>query len=78
MQFMQNTNKEPDQREVIMASVKDTWKKVPSRMATASVQDVIAYKKQHSEMHKFLGKRNLSMAELVGALNKTNIIYGNA
>lgn len=65
----------PDPKEVLRASLKETWKRVPARLNAASVQDVRAYKKAYADIQKLLGKSGATLSELMGATNKTNIIY---
>jgi hypothetical protein len=66
---------EMDQREIIRASLREAWKKVPEWINGASVQEVRSYKKTHAAMHKLLDKSGTSLSELTGALNQTRTIY---
>jgi hypothetical protein len=64
-----------DLRETLRSNLRETWKKVPASMASASVQDVRMYKKHFATMQKLLGKSNATISELTGAMNRTNTIY---
>lgn len=65
-----------DERDALRQQIKDTLKRVPSWVNSASVQQVIAFKKTHAAALKLAGSANATKSALLALKNQLTGLYG--